>query len=173
MWFILFPFIKCRWSGAYEAHVAHQDVEELRKFIQACFSDELSDPGLFSSVRQNFVADDPGIEVQFEHHAVADLILGHEFFFSGFGVHVHASEFVHLEFSSVSADSLLGEEDWTWGVYVDNRTNCDHDQQGDQASYKSSGNVHHSFDSQFRGICIVHACGDHYISTYFFYLLAA
>ena len=65
------------------------------------------------AVRQDFVADDTGIEVHLEHLAVTQFVIFHQLGFAGFRIHIHASELVHLEFLSVFAHTLLGKEDRT------------------------------------------------------------
>ena len=93
----MFQFVLKNWSGSYQAHVTFQDVPELGEFIQGGFSDEFAYAGFVSAVGQDFVSDDAGVEVEFEHSAVTHFVLGHEFGFAFFGVHVHASEFIHFE----------------------------------------------------------------------------
>lgn len=61
--FVFFPFVECGWAGAYQGHVAFQDIEELGEFIQAGFADEVADSGFLFAVGQDLIADDTGIEV--------------------------------------------------------------------------------------------------------------
>ena len=117
----MFQFVLENWSGSHQAHVAFQDVPELGEFVQRCFSDEFAYAGFVSAIGQDLVSDDAWVEVEFEHSAIAHFVLGHEFGFAFFGVHVHASEFVYFEWFTVLADSYLGEEDRTWRTYVDGR----------------------------------------------------
>ena len=95
------------WTWTYNCHIAFQDIDELWKFIQACFPDKLPNSGFLLSVWQHLVAYDSRVEVHLKHHSVAYLVLCHELLLSLLGIHIHASEFVHLELSAVSADSLL------------------------------------------------------------------
>ena len=75
------------------------------------FSDKFSDSGLLSAVWENFISNDTGVEVDLKHASVTHLVLGHQFRFSCFRIHVHASEFVHLKGFSVFTDPGLRKED--------------------------------------------------------------
>ena len=72
---IFFPLIDGRRAGAYETHLAHQDVEELRKFVETGTPNKITDAGLFRAVRKDFITDNPRIPVELEHHSIFDAIV--------------------------------------------------------------------------------------------------
>ena len=72
-----------------------------------------------ASIRQDLVSDNTRIEIKFEHLSIAKSVIFHQLCFSCLGIHVHASEFIHLEPFSVFTNTLLGEEDRSRGRQVD------------------------------------------------------
>lgn len=72
-------------TGAYDGHVAFQDVQELREFIEADSADEAADGG------------DAGIVLAGgeSRHAVF------------FGIHAHTAEFVDREYFPVFGEAVL------------------------------------------------------------------
>ena len=87
--------------------------KELREFIQAPVTDEVSDTFFDCAVRELLAADDSRVKVELEHHAVLYTVFFHEFGFAFFGIHVHTSELIHLEQLSALSDTGLLEEDWS------------------------------------------------------------
>ena len=145
--------------GAHDGHIAFEHVEELGKLVQAGAADEVADAGFSGAVRENFVADDPGVKVQLEHFAVAQLVVLHELRFPGFGVQVHAAEFVHLEGSAVFAHPGLGEENGAGGGLIDGRCHEQEDNPREQAADETPGNVHDPLGKQSHGGGIVDGGG--------------
>src|SRR5580693_1990821 len=82
----------------YEAHLAAQDVDELRQLVDAELSDESTD-------RRN-----ARIALDLEDRTSL-LIFGHELGLELLGVHDHRSELEHVKRPSVPADTLLLEQD--------------------------------------------------------------
>ena len=95
----------------YYTAISLQYIKELRKFIQAPVTDEVSDTFFDCAVRELLAADDSRVKVELEHHAVLHTVFFHEFGFAFFGIHVHTSELIHLEHLSVLSDTGLLEED--------------------------------------------------------------
>lgn len=95
----------------YYTAIPVQHIPKLWELIQRSFSDKFSDSGLLSAVWENFISNDTGVEVDLKHASVTHLVLGHQFRFSCFRIHVHASEFVHLKGFSVFTDPGLRKED--------------------------------------------------------------
>ena len=106
MQLILFPFIDCRWSGSYQAHITFQYVPELWELIQGCLTDKVSDSFWIAVFIFLLTADDSRILVHLEHQAL-HFVLTHQFCFSLFGIHIHAAEFIDFEFLSVLANTHL------------------------------------------------------------------
>ncbi len=96
-------FGRNRRARAHDRHVALENVEELRKFVEA----ELAE----------YVAE--GVDARVVLHLeglAARLVLGQQFFLALFGVCVHAAELVHGEQLAVLAYAGLLEDDRTLGV---------------------------------------------------------
>ena len=91
-----------RRAGADEAHVALQDVEQLRQLVEARPAQHVADPG------------DPGVTGELEQRAGA-LVVGLHGGEAGLGVDAHRAELEHPELAVAQADPLLAEEDRTAG----------------------------------------------------------
>src|SRR5437762_421062 len=91
----------------YEAHLAEQDVEELRELIQRRSAEELSDLG------------DPGIGGDLEQPV--RLIQRMEGLLPRVGVLDHRAELEHLEVLAVPPDARLTEQDRAGRVKLDRR----------------------------------------------------
>ena len=87
----------CWRTGSHQGQVPFQNIEKLRKLINAVISDKISNSLFDGSVGALFTAYDPGIEVQFEHHAVGYTVFFHQIRFSGFCIQMHAAEFIYLD----------------------------------------------------------------------------
>ena len=172
MWLILFPLIYCRRPGSNQTHIPLQDIDKLRKLIQARLPDKLPNPRLTCSIWQHLIPNDSRIKVHLEHQPVTDLILIHKLFLSLLSIHIHASELIHLELSSIPSNPLLRKEDRPRRIDINNRTNYDRDQQCNETSHKSPCDIHQPFHKQLGGICIVHTCTDHCIASNLLNLLA-
>ena len=96
-------FGRNRRTWAYDGHVALDDVEELRQFVEAELAEHVTE------------RIDTRVVLHLESLA-ARFVLGQEFFFAFFGVHVHAAELVHSEQLAVLAYAGLLEDDRTLGV---------------------------------------------------------
>ena len=96
----------------YYTAISFQYIKELWEFIQTPISYKVSDTFFDCAVRELLAADDSRVKVELEHHAVLYTVFLHEFGFAFFGIHVHASELIHLEQLSVLSDTGLLEEDW-------------------------------------------------------------
>jgi len=96
-------FGRNRRARAHNGHVAFENVEELRKFVEAELAEHMTE------------RIDTRVVLHLERLA-ARFVLGHKFFFAFFRVHVHAAEFVHGEQLAVLAYAGLLENDRTLGV---------------------------------------------------------
>lgn len=110
---IALPLVLCGRSGADHAHVTHEYVEELWELIEAGFADELTDAGSMLAVRQDPVADDARVEIEFEHETAVDTVLGHVVLLALLSVRVHAADLIESELVSVPAYTGLSEYDGT------------------------------------------------------------
>ena len=136
--FVEHPLI-LRWGpGSHQTHVPLQHVEKLGKFVQAGFADKFTDAGLFGAVRQQLVADDPGIPLQLEHKAAGDPILLHIFLFQFVGVGIHTAEFVHPEHLAVPANPLLTVKNRAGRGDIDGRADKNSQNRRNQAAYQSA-----------------------------------
>ena len=135
--FVFLPLVHRRGTGAYQAHLALQDVEELRELIQARGADELPDTGLLLPVLDP-VPDDPRIPVQLEHHPAAVLP---QLLFALLRVQVHGPQLIDLELFPVLAHPRLFKEDRAGALLFDLRADDGHDDQGQQASCQSAQDV--------------------------------
>lgn len=162
---VFFPFIHRGGPGAYQGHIAFEDVEELGEFIQAGTADLLPDAGDLFSVH-DFVADDAGIEVQFEHHAVGDTILSHEFLFSVLRVQVHGPDLVEGEPLSVQPDPGLFEQDRSRAFLFDPRPDHRNEDEGREASDQAAEDIKKSLDKQLEGADVGGRHGQHIVSAH-------
>ena len=160
---IFFPLVQSRGTCAYKAHLTLEDIPELREFVQGCAADEIADPFGLSVLVLFLTADDTGIVVHLEHHAVLDLVLGHEGFLALLRVHVHAPELIHFELLSVLADSLLRKEDRSRGFDVDHRSDKDKDDSGEDTSDNTAGYIHAALESQLPDRYDAQAVGQHLV----------
>lgn len=105
-------------AGAYDGHVAFQDVQELREFIEADSADEAADGG------------DAGIVLARgeSRHAVF------------FGIHAHAAEFVDREYLPVFGEAVLLVEGGA-AVSFDKETDDEHGDGEDDEGCKGKDNV--------------------------------
>ena len=113
---ILFIFCFCRWSGSYQTHVSLQDVPELRKFIQACLTNEITD----ALTRALLTSDNTRVVLHLEHKAL-HLILFHKFLLPFLCIHIHGAEFVKLKNTSILTHTILGKENRSRGSFLDGR----------------------------------------------------
>ncbi len=86
------------WARAHDAHVALQNVDELREFVEA---------ELAQHAAQRI---DARVVLHLEGRAGSFVEL-HQFLLAFFGIYVHAAEFVHGEQLAVLADAGLLEDD--------------------------------------------------------------
>lgn len=105
-------------AGSYDGHVAFQDVQELREFIEADSADEAADGG------------DAGIVLAGgeSRHAVF------------FGIHAHTAEFVDREYLPVFGETVLLVEDGTT-VSFDKETDNEHGDGEDDEGCKGEDDV--------------------------------
>lgn len=155
---VLLPFVHGGRAGPDHGHGTLEDIEELRKFIQTGFSDEFADTGLFRAVGENLVADDAGVEIELEHHAVLHTVLFHQLFLALFGVHVHGTDLVHLEALAVLADALLGKEDGAGRLVPDDGADDGDDQEGGQTADQTGKDIEEALDDELKRGGIVDGC---------------
>ena len=91
-------FRRNRRARSDNGHIAFENVDELRQFIEAELAENVS-----KRVNTRVVLHLEGL--------AASLVLGHEFFSAFFGVNVHAAELVHGEQRAVLANASLLEDD--------------------------------------------------------------
>ena len=91
---VLLIFVQRRRAGANQAHIAAQDIKELRQLVDAGLADELAHLG------------DAGVILHFKHQAV-HFVLGHQALFAFLGIHIHAAQLVDVEHTAVQTDALL------------------------------------------------------------------
>ena len=161
---VFLPFILGRWASAYQRHVASQDIEELGEFIQAAGPDLFSDAGDLFSVH-NLVSDDSRVEVQLEHHAIGNPVLGHEVLLPFLRVHVHGADLVALEALAVEPDSCLLEEDGTGTLLFDFRPDDRDDQQSQDAAGQTAQDVKDPLDDQLPGAGVIGGHGQDVVSA--------
>ena len=155
----------------YYTAISLQYIKELREFIQTCPADEITDSRFFRAVRQDLIADNPRVEIHFEHFAVAHFILLHELRFSLFRIHIHAAEFVHFKFLSVFTDALLGKKDRSRRTDINHRCHKHKDNCGQQATCQTSCDIHQSFSQKLLCARIIHRCSQYCIIPDFLYKL--
>ena len=109
---IMLELIDGRRSRSDKTHITSQDIEKLRKLIDARLPDKLSDPR------------DPRIILHLEHQSL-DLIGGHQFLLSRLRVLIHGPELIERKLSSVLSDSRLSKEYRSRRIKLDRR--CDKD----------------------------------------------
>ena len=129
---VLLVLINGRRPCSYKAHIAFEYVDKLWEFIDAGLSDEFAD----------FC--DTGIIRHLKHETI-HLVLFHEFGLPGFRILVHASEFIHLEDSSVLAYTILLEEHGTGRLDHNGNPDEDHQNQCDDASDDTTDDINNSF----------------------------
>ena len=105
-------------AGSYDGHVAFQDVQELRKFIEADSADETADGG------------DAGI-------VLAGGESRHTVFF---GIHAHTAEFVDREYLPVFGETVLLVEDGA-AVSFDKETDDEHGDGEDDEGCKGEDDI--------------------------------
>ena len=102
--------------GAYQAHLAHQDIEELGQLVHAGFADEAAENGF------------PGVGIGGPGGVAV-------------GVYPHAAEFQHGEDLFVPADALLHEEHGAGAAELDTDGDGHHQGAGDEDAQKGERNV--------------------------------
>ena len=168
---VFLPFIFRRGPGADQGHVALQDVEELRELVQAGGADLFSDPRDLLSVH-DLVADDPGIKVHLEHHAVLDLVLRQEFLLPLFRVHVHGADLVEGKLLSILSDPRLFEEDRSRALFLDLGSDTDDDgnqNQGKEAAHQAAKDVDDALDQLLAGTDVVGRHGQNVVPGHLFH----
>ena len=135
------PLVLCRGPGAYQAHIPLQNVQELGELVQTGFADELADAGLFRAVRQDFVADDPGVPVQLEHEAPGNPVFLEILLLDLICIGDHAAELVHLKNLAVAADALLGVENGAGVGQIDGRADEERQNRRKHTANQSAHNV--------------------------------
>ena len=145
---VLLPLVHGRGAGTDHGHRTLEDVEKLRKFVQRGFADKLADASLFGTVGENLVADDAGVEIELEHHAVLHAVLFQQLFLALFGVHVHGADLIHLEPLAVLADALLGKEDGTRRLVPDDRADDSDDHEGGQTADQAGKDIEEALDDE-------------------------
>lgn len=112
-------------AGAYDGHVAFQDVQELREFIEADGADEAPDGG------------DAGIVLAGgeSRHAVF------------FGIHAHTAEFVDREYFPVFGETVLLVEGGA-AVSFDKEADDEHGDGEDDEGYKGEDDIDDSLPEE-------------------------
>ena len=157
---VLLPLVNGGRAGADDAHVALEDVPELGELVQGVLADELADAGLLCSVGEDLVADDAGVKIQLEHHAVRDPVLRQKLFLALVRVHVHGADFIELEALAVLADALLLIDDGAGRLAFDDWPDDEHDDQGDEAAEDPAEDVHDALDEELKRGGIVGGISD-------------
>ena len=157
---VLLPLVDGGRTRADDAHVALQDVPELGELVQGVLADEFADAGLLCPVGEDLVADDAGVKIQLEHHAVRYPVLSKELFLALVRVHVHGADFVELEALAVLADALLLVDDGAGRLAFDDGTDDEHDEQGDEAAEDPAEDVHEPLDEELKRGGIVGGISD-------------
>ena len=106
-------------TGSYKTHVTLQYVKKLRKFINACLAEQLSD---FRNTRVIFLC--PPLF----------LLLGR--------LHLHAPKLIHLKRSVVQSDTLLFENNRPWTAYLDCDCRYQHNRRGYDNTRQRTHNIH-------------------------------
>ena len=148
---VLFPFVQGAGAPSHQGHIAFEDVEKLRKLIQRGIADDVADPAGFSVPVFLLRADDAGIVLQLEHHAVLDPVFLIEFLLPFLGVHIHGAEFPAPEGAAVLADAGLPEEDGAGVRPFDQRADDEGQEPGDQAADEPADDIDQAFDESLAG----------------------
>ena len=112
-------------TGAYDGHVAFQDVQELREFIEADSADEAADGG------------DAGIV----------LTGGESRYTVFFGIHAHTAEFVDREYFPVFGEAVLLVKGGA-AVSFDQETDDEHGDGEDDEGCKGESDVDDAFPEE-------------------------
>ena len=145
---ILFKFIQRRRSRSHQAHIALQNVDELRELVQACLSQELSD------------LRDAGIILHLEHQAI-HFILCHQLLLTLLSINIHGTELVHFENTAVSPHSLLGEEYRTGRIQLDDGCQYNGKNRENHRSNQSSHNIHQTLQQELSEGSYLIGIGNH------------
>ena len=121
--FELFDEVRPFWSGTDEAHVAVEDIENLRQFVEPGGADEFAD---FGNARVVFGGQ-----------------LGTGIFF---GIDAHGTEFINLIFLAKAADADLAVEDGPAVAEFDGQGNGDGERQGTDGGDASQDDVDSALD---------------------------
>lgn len=121
--FELFDEVRPFWSGTDEAHVAVEDIENLRQFVEPGGADEFTD---FGNARVVFGGQ-----------------LGTGIFF---GIDAHGTEFINLIFLAKAADADLAVEDRTAVAEFDGQGDGNGERQGTDGSHTGYDNVDGTLD---------------------------
>ena len=133
-WFVFCHFGRNWRTRTHDGHVALDDVEKLREFVEAELAENVTE------------RIDAGVVLHLERLS-ARLVEGHQFFLAFFGVHVHAAELVHGKQLAVLAYAGLLENDGTLGVANLDGERAEQKQGRRQYDCKAcAGDVHNSFD---------------------------
>ena len=159
--FILFPLIQGGRAGADDGHITFDYVKKLGKLIHGSFANKLPYAGLLRAVRKDLIADDAGVKIEFEHHAVFHPILIHQVLLALFRIHVHGADFIHLEMFAVLADTLLLEEDRAGGLLFDDWLDDGDDDDCHQASKQASNDIEKALDDHLNRGHVIDRCCQH------------
>src|SRR5262249_43137071 len=122
--FVAHDFLRKRRPGTDQAHVAAQNVKDLRQFIDAESADDLADGG------------STGIAGRLEYGPV-HFVQRFQFDARLFGVVDHGPELVHHELASVQSAAFLFEEHWTAGCQFDEYCSWKHDERSEDQQNKA------------------------------------
>ncbi len=139
-------FVQGQGAWPYDAHVAHEDVEELGQLVDGCFADEGSK------------AEDSGVIGKFEDGAIHFItVFCFDFVQSLVGIAVHGAEFPHAKgFAKVPRAFLLVEDFASWVTDFDADGGNDPEGQGADEDDEGEYAVDATFDEI--GPCVV-GCG--------------
>jgi len=117
-----------------EAHVADEDVPQLRQLVDAGAADEPADRR------------DARVVLHLEDDAVLRLVLREQLGLARLGVLVHAAELVELEMAAVAPDADLAEDDGAGARQPDGRRDAEKDGRQENESEAAADDVHQPLD---------------------------
>ncbi len=120
--------------GADEAHVAGDDVEQLRELVERQAADDRADPG------------DAGVVLGLEEHAPGILVEVADALEASLRVDHHAPELEALEELAVAADPRLAEDHGTAVLGLDEHRDGDHDRQREDEQDRGPDDVERALE---------------------------
>ena len=133
--FVLCDFGWQGWAWADDAHVAEEDVEELRELVDASFAEEAAHAG------------DARVVGHLKYGA-SHLVLVHKFLFELLGVDDHGAELVDLEDTAAQAGAFLLEEHGAFAVELDAEGDDEEEGQSDEYDAGGEDDVDEAFDEE-------------------------